>query len=125
MAFYLPTFNLLSNNVWVSPHTPAADPPDFIDIPCQKFLESRGSGIDSEYDHFEYWHPHVLVRFPLARDDVWLVGWIWEIPAGSLRYYRVSFKEHVHEGFPNEYLVHFCCQCDGDGLAVAYAVDLS
>jgi len=54
--------------------------------------------------------------------DPFLGAWIWECPAGSGRYYRVFFKEGVHQGFPNEYCVHYCSQCDDLGVPTAIDV---
>lgn len=115
MPFYPPNFNLLAS-AWNALHVPNIDFPDWEDVPCQLYLESRPSGLDTSISDAESWTPSVLIRFPKILTALSTTVWIWEVPAGSERYYRVFFKETCHMGFPNEYLVHFCTQCGPFGL---------
>lgn len=125
MAYTLPTFNLKAA-IWQGTHTPFADPADLTDMDCQKYYASRNAtdvSPPSFNKSWELWHPPVDIRFP--RDvGIFTNAWptwdvsILEVPEGSGQYYRTCFQEIVHEGFPNEYALVRCAQCDIEGKAI-------
>jgi len=53
---------------------------------------------------------------PVAAAGPWVSGQVFEVVGGSGRYYRARWKDRVHYGFPNEYLVAIVVQCNEDGL---------
>lgn len=112
MAFTLPNFNLLADR-WVSPNTPAAGAPDFLAIPCQLYVNSRGL-LDITPGDFTAWVPPIYIRLqvgaiPPVKDD------IYEVIPGSADYYKVRWTQSIHKGFPNEYIVVLVEQCDAAG----------
>lgn len=119
-GFVLPSFNLEAS-VWIHPNVPATDDADFTAVACQKYLASRAHGIDSDYTESLYWAPHIIIRAASGID--WGgVPWIWEIPTGSGKYYRLSWRELMHEGFPNEYEGFFVAQANNTGVPEARGI---
>jgi len=116
MAYTLPVFNV-PVDVWSSGHTPASDAPDFENVASQPYIYSRVSFDVSQCD-LELYLPALQIRQPLGAIVAWRDGQVFEVPAESGRYYRARIKEHVHMGFPNEYLVIFVVQCGADGVPV-------
>jgi hypothetical protein len=112
MAFTLPTFNLMIS-VWNSPHTPAADPPDQVDIPCQVYAPSRGY-LDITPSSFDLWVPPIYLRLPLGvyvpvKTD------IAAVQPGLTDCYKVRWVQNAHIGFPNEYQMALVEQCTTAG----------
>jgi len=113
-VYSLPQFNLVGD-AWTDPFTPDADSPDVVNVPVQLYVFSRGA-FDLQYGELLAWSPPVYVRIDPDFGALPLNLWIWEVPQGSERYYRVRFKSLIHEGFPNEYEFHLVGQCRGDGI---------
>jgi len=53
---------------------------------------------------------------PTSETSVFVSGQVFEVPAESGRYYRARFKERMHQGFPNEYLIVVVVQCNNAGV---------
>lgn len=121
MAYTLPQFNV-PVDVWSAGHVPSEDDPDFENVASQFYVYSRVS-FDVQPCELELYHPALQVRMPLAALLAWREGQVFEIPAESGRYYRARWKDRVHLGFPNEYLVAFIVQCRADGLAMARDIE--
>jgi len=115
-VFTLPTFNLIGD-AWTEPFFPDQDEADIVDVPVQLYIYSRGA-FDINIGFLELWSPPIYVRIDPAFGALSAALWIWEIPQGSARYYRVRFKSLIHEGFPNEYTFHLVSQCDGTGVEI-------
>jgi len=124
VSFTPPVFNLTCN-AWTCDGTllPANGPPDLTGIFCQKYVAPRAAWPVSPPFSAPFWrvyHPPVQLRFP--RTSPFDVTWtLWktscfEVPAGSGQYYRPLFRDIQHEGFPNEYALVVCVQCDASGL---------
>lgn len=124
MAYRLPTFNLLAS-LWTCANKPSNTSPAFTDVPVQKYIYSKPQQ-DFTADYaadlwVEYVAPIVL-RFPRT-DPPFDTPWpavnigIAEVPQGSGQYYRTHWQDIAHEGFPNEYHMLVCVQCDDDGKA--------
>jgi len=112
MAFFLPNFNVLIS-VWNFPHTPSADPPDHVDIPCQVYFNTRGM-LDITPGSFGTWDPPIFLRIPLGafipvRTDIAAVQ-----PALN-DCYLVRWVQNAHIGFDNEYQAALVEQCKTDG----------
>lgn len=119
MPFYLPSFNLAGNG-WTIAGTPNAQPvPEWEELAVQLYIESRQPGRGQEFQGNPQQPCTTVVRFTIDLASAFVDIWIWEIPAGSHNYYKVFYKEIMHQGFPNQYHAHFVTQCDGDGTAVA------
>jgi hypothetical protein len=117
MPFTLPQFNLLAD-VWYCGRVPDDGDPDAENITVQLYLNPRGPfGMNDQFTEFTTLFPPMFVRMPLSAVSEWEQSNIWEIPAESGRYYLVVFKERMHQGFPNEYLLAQCVQCDAEGQA--------
>lgn len=121
MAYTVPDFNVLCD-VWSVGTVPDDDAPAFENVACQFYIYSRGSW-DIQPCELELYHPPIGVRFPVAAATPWEDGQVFEVPPGSGRYYRARFKERVHLGFPNEYLVCYVVQCQGDGRPIARDIE--
>lgn len=115
-----PVFNL-SASAWTLPNTPASGLPDYVELPTQKYLHSRAIGIDADYSESLYWLPHIIMRFPAGTVAAEL-SHVFECPEGSGLYYRASFREIMHEGFPNEYHAVYVCQANSTGAPVARGI---
>lgn len=125
MAFTKPVFNLIAN-VWQC-NTPISAAPDWTGLPCQKYIASR-LFLDVTPPYYENWWaewvPPVQIRF--ARDTFpftapwfdWVFSYV-ECPEDSGQYYKVTWREIQHQGFPNEYGLLICAQCTAEGKAVA------
>ena len=114
MAFTPPIFNVQAD-LWFGTNTPNAGLPDFENQECQFYITSRGQWpIDGA--NAELWSPPIYLRIPVASEFNWREFQICEVPPGTGRYYRVRWKDRVHLGFPNEYLLGVLHQCDGDGV---------
>jgi len=121
MAYTLPEFNVLID-VWDSGNLPADDPPDFENVTVQFYVYSRVS-FDVQPCNLELYQPPIQIRLPVSTSAIWVSSQIYEVPAESGRYYRARFKERVHLGFPNEYLVVYVVQCQDDGLVIARDIE--
>jgi len=124
MSYRLPTFNLTCD-AWQCGSTPLDGPPAYTSLPCQKYVSSRPQTDTTPAWQDDYdleWVPAVILRFPrtvLPYDQVrvsWDAG-MFECPPGSESYYRCSWQEIVHEGFPNEYAAVLVTQCMASGEA--------
>lgn len=113
MAYTVPNFNVLVD-VWDAGAVPADDDPDYENVTCQFYVYSRVS-FDVQPCELELYTPAIQVRMPVSTAAIWASGQIFECPAESARYYRARFKERVHLGFPNEYLVVYVVQCNSEG----------
>jgi len=116
MAYTVPNFNVFAD-VWSTGHVPADDDPDFENLTVQLYIYSRVS-FDVQPCELELYQPPIQIRIPRQAPIPWVNGQVFEVPAESGRYYRARFKERVHIGFPNEYLVVVVVQCGSDGIPV-------
>jgi len=116
MAYTVPNFNVFAD-VWSTGHVPADDDPDFENLTVQLYIYSRVS-FDVQPCELELYQPPIQIRIPRAASTPWVEGQVFEVPAESGRYYRARFKERVHIGFPNEYLVVVVVQCGSDGIPI-------
>jgi len=121
MAYTVPDFNLLMD-VWNSGNTPAAGDPDSENVPVQFYLYSRGS-FDVQPCELELYTPPIWLRMPVADKAVWIAGQVFEVPAESGRYYRARFKEIMHQGFTNQYLVVVVVQCNDEGFLLVRDIE--
>jgi len=123
MAYTVPDFNLLMD-VWNAGKIPAADLPDSENVPVQFYLYSRGS-FDIQPCELELYTPPIWLRLPVAENAVWIAGQVFECPAESGRYYRARFKEIMHQGFPNQYLVTVVVQCNEFGIPLIRDIEFA
>lgn len=112
MAFSLPNFNLLADK-WNAGHTPAGDPADYTDLPCQVYVHTKAD-IDQAQGDASSWTPPIYFRMPnlspvFDRDAI-----LTETTVGT-GYYKVRWIQTVHVGFTNQYLVVLVEQCNSDG----------
>lgn len=114
MAYTVPQFNLLCD-IWNAGHVPSVDDPDAENVPCQFYLYSRGT-FDVQPCELELYTPPIWIRLPVAETANFTSGQVFECPAESGRYYRARFKERMHQGFTNEYLVVVVVQCNSHGV---------
>jgi len=121
MAYTTPVFNV-PVDVWDAGHFPASDAPDFENVTTQFYVYSRVS-FDVQPCELELYQPPIQIRMPVATAAIWVSGQVFEAPAESGRYYRARFKERVHLGFVNEYLVVYVVQCDAEGKPIARDID--
>jgi len=113
VPFTVPVFNILCD-VWNAGKTPAADAPDTENVPCQFYVNSRGT-FDVQPCEIEVYTPPLWVRLPIDQIGVWEAGQIFEVASESGRYYRARFKERMHYGFSNQYLIVVVVQCNAAG----------
>lgn len=113
MAVSLPTFNLQAN-FWYVFQTPAGDPPAVTDLDVQKYILSKFS-LEITPGSFYQWTPPIVLRMRIEDWTTWAEFAICEVPAASGSYYLARFKEVVHQGFPNEYLMAIIEQCNAEG----------
>lgn len=121
MAYTTPNFNLLVD-VWDAGNVPADDDPDFENVTMQLYVYSRVS-FDVQPCELELYQPPIQLRMPVSVLAIWTSGQVFECPAESGRYYRARFKEKIHQGFPNEYLVAYVVQCDDTGAPIARDIE--
>lgn len=121
MAYNLPTFNLLAD-VWYAGKNPAADDPDAENVPLQFYLASKGTYDVDPCDNKNY-TPPIWLRMPMTETAIWTSGQVWEVPAETGRYYRARFKDVMHLGFPNQYLIAVVVQCNAEGLPLIRDVE--
>jgi len=114
MSYTVPVFNLFTD-VWFDGKTPATDAPDVENLPTQKYLYSRGVW-DIQPCEMEVYTPPIMIRIPFTDFNTWESSQVFECPAESGRYYRARFKEIMHEGFSNQYLVAVVVQCTNGGI---------
>lgn len=114
MVFTLPNFNLVGRT-WNPGHNPATDPPDFVGIPLQLYVNSRQS-IDIEAGASQFYTPLIIIRTPLPT-LAFQTGTIVESVTGSSDYYLVRWLQNYHQGFPNEYLGCSVSQCSALGVS--------
>lgn len=114
MAYTPPNFNLTCD-IWIAGNNPDEDPADFEGVACQLYLYSRGVWPIHPCE-LELYVPPIYLRFPVSVEAQWRAGQVFEVPVASGDYYRAKFKETMHSGFPNEYFVAVCVQCNGAGL---------
>lgn len=124
MSYRLPTFNLLAA-AWECGGTPSGGSASYRDLQCQKYISSRPQidvTADYDADQWTQWMPAIVLRFKWG-DPPFDVMWrdlnlgIFEVPQDSGRWYRVHWQDMCHEGFPNQYWMAVCTQCDAAGLA--------
>jgi len=121
MAYTLPQFNVLCD-IWDAGNVPVDDDPDYENVTVQFYVYSRVS-FDVQPCELELYQPPIQIRMPVAVVAIWETGQVFEVPAESGRYYRARFKEKLHLGFPNEYLVAYVVQCDDRGVALARDIE--
>lgn len=121
MSYTVPNFNLLAD-VWDSGHNPAANDPDEENVPCQFYLYSRGT-FDVQPCELELYTPPIWLRFPKNQEAIVNASQVFEVPAESGRYYRARFKERMHQGFPNEYLIVVVVQCNDEGVPLVRDIE--
>jgi hypothetical protein len=114
MAYTVPQFNLLCD-IWNAGHVPSVDDPDAENVPCQFYLYSRGT-FDVQPCELELYTPPIWIRMPIAEEALFVSGQVFECPAESGRYYRARFKERMHQGFANQYLIVVVVQCNDAGV---------
>jgi len=115
MPAYLPSFNILCD-IWTVGKYPDVDAPTYVDVPCQLYVNSKGL-LDIEPDDQWAWVPPIWVRMPLSHFTQWGVATIFSAPKGLSEFYKARWKNRMHAGFPNEYLVAVVEQCDGMGVS--------
>jgi len=114
MAYTLPQFNLTCS-VWDAGNNPGLGAADWTGVACQFYIYSRHS-TSIQPCELELYTPVIQVRMPIEASGPWVSGQIFEVVGGSGRYYRARFKDRVHYGFVNEYLVAIVVQCNEDGI---------
>jgi len=114
VPFTLPVFNLFCD-VWNAGKTPASDDPDAENVPCQFYVNSRGT-FDVQPCELENYTPPLWVRMRVEDIGVWIAGQIFEVASETGRYYRARFKERMHYGFSNQYLIVVVVQCNSAGV---------
>lgn len=124
MAYTPPQFNLFAS-IWEC-RVPDDGDPDWTNVPVQKYIFSR-LAFDVSPQTFsgwwEAWQPPIALRFPrnhaafLGNPQAW-PHVAFEVPEGSGQFYRTSWREVMHQGFPNEYAIILVIQCTAAGLAV-------
>lgn len=108
MAYTLPNFNLLAD-VYRLASPPPAGPPQYSGVTVQLYANSR----------MTYWDwSYMSIRTPKAPSRTYLVGDIWESPAGTARYWKAVYTERIHEGFPNEYWAIRAWRCNAAGALI-------
>jgi hypothetical protein len=112
----LPNFNL-SASAWNNPKKPSTDPADVIGKDVQLYVPSRGV-LDILPGGPLNWVPPIYLRIASTGPALTPAVWIWEVITGSAQYYRVRWKQVIHQGFPNEYVAHLVEQCDSAGIAI-------
>jgi len=121
MAYTLPVFNV-TMDVWDAGHVPSVDDPDFEGVALQFYVYSRVS-FDVQPCELELYQPPIQLRLPVSSLAIWSSGQVFECPPESGRYYRARFKERVHLGFVNEYLVVYVAQCNDAGQLLARDIE--
>lgn len=116
MAYTPPQFNI-NVDVWSAGHVPSEDDPDFENVTSQFYVYSRVI-FDVQPCELELYQPAMQIRMPIAAVVPWTDGQVFEVPSESGRYYRARFKDRLHLGFPNEYLIIFVVQCGSDGIPI-------
>jgi len=114
MAFTVPHFNVTAN-LWYGHRVPDDGAPDASDQPCQFYVPPRGL-FDVTPGELELWVPPIYFRMPIDQHTSWVQTTIVEVLPGSGRYFRARWKEVMHMGFPNEYLMIVIEQCMSDGV---------
>ena len=114
MSYTVPVFNLFAD-VWFDGKTPAVDLPDVENLPVQKYLYSR-MVYDVQPCELEDYTPPILIRIPFSDLSTWRNAQVFEVPMESGQFYRARFKEIMHEGFSNQYLVAVVVQCTDAGV---------
>jgi len=117
MPFTPPQFNVPSD-VWYCGNTPADGVPDVENVSVQLYINPRAPFSIDETILLTFETPAIYVRMPRDTLSIWQQLHIVEIPAESGRYYVARWKEIMHLGFPNEYLVVSVHQCDGSGVPI-------
>jgi len=123
VAYTTPNFNLVCD-VWIAGNNPGLGAADYTGVACQKYLYSRLS-LDVHPCELELYVPPVQIRMPVEALIAWVEGQIFECPQGSENYYRAKFKEQLHEGFTNEYLVAYTVQCNTDGAPLLRNIEFA
>lgn len=116
MAFSVPVFNVLID-LWFGEHTPFTQDADVFNQSAQFYLNSRGA-LDVKPGDKSSYTPPIIVRLPTVAIANWTAVTVMEIPGGTGRYYRARFKEVMHLGFPNQYLMIVAEQCNEKGQAI-------
>jgi hypothetical protein len=114
-TFALPNFNL-TGVAWVPPHTPAGDPFDIGDFPCQLYIPSRMEGIDQVEGGTGFYTPPIILRLDRAAPNM-AANYIVRVSSYPTEYYLVRWVQKVHVGFPNEYRSAIMHQCTAAGIS--------
>jgi len=114
-TFALPNFNL-TGVAWVPPHTPATDPEDIGDFPCQLYLPPRCEGIEQFEGATQTYVPPIILRLDKATPTI-MKGFIVRVNTYPTEYYLVQWVQKIHIGFPNEYRMAIMNQCDSSGIS--------
>ncbi len=121
MAYRVPVFNVVCD-LWYAGRFPNTDLPDIDDQECQFYVTSRGP-FDVNISDQRLYSPPIYLRLPLAAIAIWVQAQIVECPPGTGRYFSARWKERMHLGFPNEYLVIVLGQCASDGTPILRDVE--
>jgi hypothetical protein len=109
-VYSLPNFNT-TFNWWQQDDFPYANVATYVAVSCQYYYNPRIGLVNYA----------TLCRTPVDltknfdNSDNTKHNAIIEMPAGSGRYYNVYQVAIVHAGFPNEYWVLTCTDCDDHG----------
>jgi len=121
MAYTLPQFNLTCD-VWNAGKNPANDDAVEESVPCQFYLYSRGVWPVQPCE-LELYQCPIYLRFPIDVAAIVALGQVFECPTGTGRYFRARFKEVMHYGFPNSYLVAIVVQCNENGSPMLHDIE--
>lgn len=112
-----PVFNVPMDR-WHAGHTPAANPPDITGQLFQIYVYSRAPN-QVLFSGITQWLPVIIIREPVTASTHAAIGDILGAPAVGttipVEYYKVMFKQLIHFGFPNQYMMLWCAQCASNG----------
>jgi hypothetical protein len=112
MPFSLPNFNILVNR-WLSGHTPAHDPPDYVNEPAQFYFNPK-SALDVTPGTPADWIPPLILRLPLTVPKP-QKGEIYQVDVTVGFWYLTRWFERTHYRFSNEYWSVLIERCDNTG----------
>lgn len=112
MAYYPPNFNLLMD-AWLPGNTPATTPADYVDIPCQYYVNPRTTQSQG-FAGTPSSRLQIFVRQPAAGLQLPLGSIVVPHSPGTEFLITVALI-HMHTGFPNEYLANVCFMCRANG----------
>lgn len=118
MAFSLPNFNL-TVDIWLPPNQPVTGGPDQT-ARCQMYLLSR-TDIEITPSTVQHFVPPVIFRFqPDFYTQVGpasgLIFGVQDLVNAKVWYYVARWWDNIHLGFPNQYTIVLCEQCDAAGF---------